>query len=335
MLPGLPVLRRQPGEIQIGLDPRHAAVVSGLPEPVVTIAMQLTGHHTIDALMAKVEPPEREVLGELVLALAGQGLLQDADDQERPALAGPLVADGTACALRWPAHHPAARRELAVAVHGDGRLAVTIGCLLVTAGIGWVHVAARGTVRPEDTGTGYRAEDVGRRRAAAAKDALLRADATVRAARFRTRRPDLVLLTDAMVPDPELVAGLFVDAVPHLPVRVREGFGVVGPLVVPGATSCLRCADLRRTELDRCWPDVAAQLAGRAQLADLAGTQATAALAVAQALEALRWGRTASDRPVTWNTSVEIDPFAATTQYRRWDPHPECPCGVAGRSRTG
>ena len=33
--PGLAVLRRRPGELQVGLDPRHAAVVTGLPESVV------------------------------------------------------------------------------------------------------------------------------------------------------------------------------------------------------------------------------------------------------------------------------------------------------------
>jgi hypothetical protein len=27
--------------------------------------------------------------------------------------------------------------------------------------------------------------------------------------------------------------------VPHLPVQVRDGTGLVGPLVIPGVTSCL------------------------------------------------------------------------------------------------
>ena len=73
------------------------------------------------------------------------------------------------------------------------------------------------------------------------------------------------------------------------PCGTRDGTGIVGPLVVPGLTSCLRCADLQRCDRDECWPQLAAQLAGQVQQADLAGTQATAAFAAAQALDAVRW----------------------------------------------
>ena len=31
------------------------------------------------------------------------------------------------------------------------------------------------------------------------------------------------------------------QGVAHLPVRVRDGTGLVGPLVIPGQTSCLGC----------------------------------------------------------------------------------------------
>ena len=105
---------------------------------------------------------------------------------------------------------------------------------------------------------------------------------------------------------------------------------MVGPLVVPGRTSCLRCADRRRTELDPCWPAVAAQLAGRALAADLACTQATAALAVAQVLRFLAWDET-QEAPPVWNASIELDPFDGATSMRDWPAHPACPCG-AGRA---
>ena len=48
--------------------------------------------------------------------------------------------------------------------------------------------------------------------------------------------------------------------VPHLVATVRGETGVVGPLVVPGVTSCLRCADLHRRDADPRWPRLAAQL---------------------------------------------------------------------------
>lgn len=57
---------------------------------------------------------------------------------------------------------------------------------------------------------------------------------------------DLVLLSDFLVADPRVVHDLHAAKVAHLPVRVRDGTGLVGPLVIPGVTSCLRCADMHR-----------------------------------------------------------------------------------------
>lgn len=339
---GLPVLRRRSGEIQIGLDPRHAAVVDGLSEAVVSTAQRLTGHRTSDELLDGLGPTDRTTMRELLRALVARGLLEDATSQREP-VAPRLTGDVSAMAVRQavcagqPAtDHPGGRRELAVAVHGDGRLAVSIACLLAGAGVGWVHVAANGSVRPEDTGTGFLPEDVGRPRRAAARNAIRRVDDSVRTASFGAgRHPDLVLLTDAVVPAPEQVDVLTASAVPHLIVRVRDGTGVVGPLVVPGLTSCLRCADLQRCDLDECWPQIAAQLAGRSQLADLAGTQATAAFAAAQALDAVSWVRGGPDRPATGEASVEIDLRTADVRHRRWSAHPACACGAAARQPAG
>ena len=44
------------------------------------------------------------------------------------------------------------------------------------------------------------------------------------------------------------------DGVTHLLLRFVEGRALVGPLVVPGATACLRCLDLHRTDVDPAWP---------------------------------------------------------------------------------
>jgi hypothetical protein len=48
-----------------------------------------------------------------------------------------------------------------------------------------------------------------------------------------------VVLTDYLVADPRLVGDLHSQGVPHLTVRVRDGTGLVGPLVIPGVTNCL------------------------------------------------------------------------------------------------
>ena len=50
---------------------------------------------------------------------------------------------------------------------------------------------------------------------------------------------DLVVLSDYLVADPRMVRDLHSQGVSHLPVRVRDGTGLVGPLVIPGVTSCL------------------------------------------------------------------------------------------------
>src|SRR5690606_38112452 len=73
---------------------------------------------------------------------------------------------------------------------------------------------------------------------------------------------DLVVLTDALMADPRLSVDLVLRRVPHLQVRVRDGVGVVGPLVLPGETSCLRCADLTRTGFEAAWPHRPAALGG-------------------------------------------------------------------------
>jgi hypothetical protein len=42
-----------------------------------------------------------------------------------------------------------------------------------------------------------------------------------------------------LVADPRMLRELRSQGVAHLAVRVRDGIGLVGPLVVPGVTSCL------------------------------------------------------------------------------------------------
>jgi hypothetical protein len=45
---------------------------------------------------------------------------------------------------------------------------------------------------------------------------------------------DLVVLSDYLVADPRMVRDLHNQGVPHLAVRVRDGTGLVGPLVIAG-----------------------------------------------------------------------------------------------------
>ena len=141
---------------------------------------------------------------------------------------------------------------------------------------------------------------------------------------------DLVVLADYLVVDPALVRELHATDTPHLLVRVRDGTGLVGPMVVPGVTSCLRCADLHRSDHDAAWPAVAAQLRDTVGTADRATVLATAALAVNQVdrvLRAIRGdGLSHPGPPPTLDTTLEFDVSASSIVTRRWARHPRCSC---------
>jgi len=143
---------------------------------------------------------------------------------------------------------------------------------------------------------------------------------------------DLVVLSDYLVTDPRLVRDLHDARVPHLPVRVRDGTGLVGPLVIPGMTSCLRCADLHRSDRDAAWPALAAQLRDAVGSADRATMMATAALALSQVdrvIKAIRDAgdpRRAGEPPATLDTTLEVDVSTGSTRSRRWSRHPRCQC---------
>lgn len=139
---------------------------------------------------------------------------------------------------------------------------------------------------------------------------------------------DLVVLSDNLVADPRMVRDLHDAGIAHLPVRVRDRVGLVGPLVIPGRTSCLACADLHRSDRDAAWPAVAAQLRDTVGSADRATVLATAALALSQVDRVVRAIRDGGELgpPATLNTTLEFDVGATTIATRRWPKHPRCHC---------
>ncbi|GAA0609365.1 ThiF family adenylyltransferase [Kutzneria viridogrisea] len=335
VLPGLVVLRRGEHEVQIGMDTRHGIVAEGLSAPLVALLSALNGERTVAELLALHAPDEAARAVQLLTQLTAAGLLDDASPEDGLGVGAParLSADATVWALRTgePRGRMAAARErAAVVVRGDGRIAVAVAVLLAASGVGWVRVVAEGQVLAEDTGTGYLDSDIGRPRQIAAVDAVHRAISGVCTDRLPpTRRPDLVVLTDLVVPPPQVIGPLVAENTPHLVIRMREGTGAVGPLVLPGRTCCLHCVDLQRADLDPTWPSVAVQVAGRTMPADLPGAQMTAGFGTAQALLALDWLLTGVGGPALWNRTTEVDPVRATLSHRAWAPHHDCYCGAA------
>ncbi len=249
------MVRRGPGVVQVGTDPKHAVVIDELPEALVDELLTLDGRHTVtelgERLSKRGEDPAQ--LTAVLDSLEQAGLL-DSDPRTKGATA---------------------------AVLGSGHLALAMTSLLAESGIRLAHHA------------------------------------------------DLTVLAATLVPDPSVVAALMASRTPHLAVRVREGVGIVGPLVLPGRTSCLNCADLHRADQDPAWPDIAAQLVGKPASSDVLFASGTAALAVAQVLESLIYVRGHEQAPpAVLNATVELDLMAGVAERRSWYPHPDCQCAA-------
>jgi bacteriocin biosynthesis cyclodehydratase domain-containing protein len=221
------------------------------------------------------------------------------------------------------------RASSTAVVVGHGPLAVGIVGGLVLAGVGTVHTDTAGHVHSGDLGTGYLDADRGTDRLLATRAAVARLVPGAGTGPPPLRLvPDLVVLADE-IPEPVTLAALHADGVAHLPVRLRDGAGVVGPLVLPGRSTCLRCLDLQRAAQDHAWPLAAAQLVGTAGHADPSCVAATVGLATAQALAALDCGGPA---PAVLDATLELDVTAGTLNRREWMADPECPCRAASMS---
>jgi bacteriocin biosynthesis cyclodehydratase domain-containing protein len=294
----------------VGLDPDTAVVVEDLPPPLATMLDELGAPAPSDQVIerAVARGAHRQDALALLAQLHGCG----------------AVVDGTGQRLQ-----ARRRADASVLVRGDGPLAAGVATGLAAGGVGTVHVRSTGTVSAADLGTGLTDADRGRPRAEAVAQAVRALAPAVVTGRPPARSsPDLVVLTDALLPEPALLSALLAARTAHLPVRLRDGAGVVGPLVLPGRTACLRCLELHRRAREPAWPVVAAQLVGRPGRGDPACALATAALGAAQALAALD-GLAGDGAPPLLDATLEIEPMAGTLLRRHWPAHPDCGCGAA------
>jgi len=313
------VLRLGPGSRLLGLDPASALAVDDLPHALAEM---------LDELARPVPTAQ----------LVGRAVARGADAAEAQELLGELLAAGVVIDAARAERRERRRAESTVLVAGGGPLAVGVLLGLASAGVGAVHVTTSGTVLAADLGTGYVDADRGRARDAATAAALERLLPGVGTGPLPQRAvPDLVVLADGAASDPVQVAALHADGTAHLPVRLRDGTGIVGPLVLPGRTTCLGCLELERCARDPGWPTVSAQLVGAPGHADPACVAATVGLATAQALAALDAVAGPGAEPVpTADATLELDVDRGALMRRDWSPHPSCGCGAArGGTRHG
>ncbi len=165
--------------------------------------------------------------------------------------------------------------------------------------------------------------------AEAVTDGLLAAGLSARSRKTSTaampepaEQAGLTVLAGATVePDRSRTDELLRDAQPHLVVRAEPDRVVVGPLVLPGGSPCVRCSDLARCRLDPGWPVLLAQLCRepvRTPSALLPWVAATAAIQVRAWLA----GGTAE----TVGGTLEVGLPDYRLQHRDWPAHPGCGC---------
>jgi ThiF family len=335
LLPSATPLLHDDGALQVGgVDTGHGVLVSsgGWLEPV------LRGLDGRRAQRAILRDAQRDGLDPVAVAtvldgLRAAGLLVDLDPADLLAAgAGPASAARTAAELPpgpgGGATARRARRTATVVVEGATRVGVPLAAVLAASGVGRIAVRDAGLTRAgEAVVGGLTAADEGRPRSMAAADAVRRADPLADLRPVAPDEPvDLVVLARPWAASDPLVEALRREGVPHLVATVRGGTGVVGPLVVPGATGCLRCGDLHRRDADPRWPRLAAQLTSGEPPAS--GATVTCLLtAVVGAVQALAFLDGAA-APAALDATLEMRPPALLPTRREWPPHPSCACAA-------
>lgn len=243
----------------------------------------------------------------LVAELAGRSLGRDA--------APPLLA--------------AARRTgSSVQIVGGRVVPALLARLLAAAGVGRIVRQVRGTVAPLDIACGDAPPgSVGEDRADSWRVEMSRLHPQLRTDPLGSlEQPDLVILCDPWPGRDDREQTLQRLGSPYLCATVRERRAIVGPLVLPGRSSCLRCQHLHRVDADPGWAAIDAQLRAAEPTAGQAGEIVCGTLAAAIAgAQALQW-LDGEQHPETIDATIDIALPDLVLHRRHWPAHPECAC---------
>ncbi|HEX5996434.1 MAG TPA: ThiF family adenylyltransferase [Jiangellales bacterium] len=364
--PALARVWRDPTTIQIGLDPARALVLGGLTTLDATVLRSLDGRTDTFMLrsLASEQGGDATVADRLLDALKSAGVLVDCDrlppvDRQdaapgsaeapaEPPLAGQSdvrapdraslgiltgALDGGAAAMQ-------ARQAAWVEVRGAGRVGAQLVRLLDAAGIGRTSAVDPGPASASDVSPGGLAtRHVGRPRDEAVQRLVSGTRTRSGGPGSDRSDPDAGSYADSPMPDFVVLApragsavvqggeALVAAGIPHLAARVVELTGMVGPLVVPGRTPCLRCLELHRGDRDPAWPRIAAQAAHRGTTVaacDVTLATQVAALAAQQVLAFLD-----GFSPATVDGTIEVSLPYGLPRRRSWHQHPACGCAWA------
>jgi hypothetical protein len=334
--PGMPVLDRGDGAVQLGTDPRWALVLTGLEPREVRWLCDVAAHRHASLRRAAVRHGVTADRHDAVVATLARGGLvltvPPARTDVTAAVGG--SADVTALAALLPDGDGlgtlARRARRTVAVVGLGRIGSLLAAHLGTGGVGTLLLDDDGPVQVTDLGVGtYAQADVGRRRADALRELLAGRSPGTATGSTRWRDdapPDAVVVVGDRVDRPESFARLSSLGVAHLSVVVREADVLVGPFVLPGSTACVTCRHHHAADDDARWPDLARQLRA---WHGVTGQETVLATTVAAVAAGQVLARLDGNRPALCDTVAEVRLPDALPRVRPLAPHPVCGCTAA------
>ena len=358
LISGAPVVARSSTVVQVGRESSRSLVLHHAPTHSVQILTSLDGTVSAGDVLRRYQADQR-LWSELLGRLLDAELLVPAADWAFPGVgAGPFLEPerdslvhrhGVAVARRVMQ----GRQDAIIVVRGSGRVATSVATSLALAGIGHIHQqpdralrltdlpdfpAPSRTAAPSHGGDrpgipGAATHDL----AAARTGVPTRADSARLAANLRRVAPSvkvhapaahhrvgLVVLAGDGPPAPSLAAELTRSCTAHLAVCAGLGAAVVGPLVLPGRSSCLICALHSRADLDGTRPAFEEGLRREFVVPPVQLVCSITALAVTDVLDHLD----GINVPTTVDGTLEWRLGERAPRRRSWTVHPKCGCSA-------
>jgi ThiF family len=335
---GLVRLWRDSETLQVGVHPRRGVAFTGAGHAAAAVLSVLDGSRDRAGVLAAaaVRGISPETADRVLALLAAAGALNDFPPPARRALPADVHArlapelataslthkdsDGGVTAI--------VRRRLAhVRVHGGGRIGSSIATLLAASGVGRVTCQDPRPADPADAApAGLAVADSGAAREHGAAAAVRRVAPDTRTDDDDRSQPDIAVLTEDF--DQPLAETLMSRRIPHLVATAGEAVGIVGPLVVPGRSACLRCLSLARRDRDPAWPLIAAQLAVNRPLTPACDAVLATAVAAHAAAQVLAFVDRIGPGSAVTNGTLELVLPDWRWRRRTWPVHGECGCGT-------
>ncbi|WP_029135581.1 hypothetical protein [Nakamurella lactea] len=323
---GVRVIQRDRRRLQIGTDAPRRVIVQNPPPAAAEVLSGLDGNEPAGQVMDRVGS-HPQLWGDLLVQLVDAGLLGRSGT-------GPVAdrllgheAERAHLTHRYGTHQAdvllGRRADAMVEIRGTGPVACAMALQLAASGIGHVYHAPDRQLRPHDLlppdaspgGVDDRARLAARLRAVSER-------IQVHPVAGHQRAGFIVLAGDGPA-DAAAARALVAEDVPHLAVSAGAARAVVGPLVLPGISSCLWCAELTRTDADPGWPLVRQAMLDRPQPPPAVLAAGAAAIATAEVLDLVQ----GVQQPSTVDGTVEWG-AAGLPRRRSWPRRPDCGCGA-------